>query len=110
MKKKMHASFTPLNIYTLFRKGTTKQYFTSVRQIPTQLKLILKSDPDYEVKHALSKSGHEIKVQPKPDINALLATMGLDKKLRGVGFTRPSKKISKQARKQSYKSRKRNRS
>lgn len=108
MQKPIHPNFTPIDINTLFQAKAVHT-FSMARRIPTQLKLILKANPDYEVRHALDAQGNEIKVQPKPNIMQMMNAMGLGGNLRGIGFTRRSKKISKKARKQSAKSRKRNR-
>jgi hypothetical protein len=92
-----------MNIHKLFQSGTSKQYFTSQRHIPTQLKMILETIPEYQV-HYVEK------VQPKPqNIRELMRIAGLQVNLRGRGFTRKFKGQSKARRQMAKASRRKNR-
>ena len=86
-----------------------KQVFTMAPKVSPQLKGILKANPDYQVRYALDEEGNERRVQPKSNIDQLMAQMGLRKNLRGVGFTRASHAQSKRNRKIAKASRRKNR-
>jgi len=93
----------------LFSKRPHKQRFTMARVIPTQLKMLIRSDPLYVVRYAFDDNGNLLKfTQPKDQIDDLLRSLGYGK-LRGVGFTRKDKRTSKRQRKMTQASRRKNR-
>ena len=94
---------TPQDINALFNRAPVVNIFAFTPKIPTQLKHILKADPDYEVVYVKG-------VPPKkPNIRELMRKSGIPTSLRGVGWTRKNKEQSKNKRKMSQASRKRNR-
>ena len=99
----------PLNIHELFNQAPVYRFFSSRPLIPTQLKMILRANPEYEVQYATGPDDEPIKVQPKVNILEMMRKQGMAVTLRGVGFTRKSKKQSKKNRKMSQASRRRNR-
>ena len=101
-----------MNLQELFAVGNTaaRRAFSTRPPIPTQLKHILKANPEYEVTYALDESGNERKVSPKKkSVQDLLSSMGMFVRLRGVGFTRKNKKVTKRNRLIAKRSRARNR-
>lgn len=87
-----------LNINQLFSAEGRPTPFTVNPSTP--IKERVKADPEWEPTYI-----KEVTL----GIKSLTKKLNLYYKLRGIGWTRPFKKTTKKARKQSYKSRKRNR-